>query len=68
MIGKVILFMAAGLVVFAVLTLAVAWIVAFLWNFLVPLFGLPLLSIWHALALVLLVSFLKGNIKVKVKK
>ena len=63
--GSLILFLAVALIIAIIIT---AWFTDFLfravWNYVIPeVFGLPELKSFQGLAIILLVSFLKGNIK-----
>lgn len=56
------LFAVLGLIVFVIGAYALAFeVFKLLWNFVMPTFGLPLLSYWKAAAIVLLLSFIGGS-------
>lgn len=55
------------LVLWPLFSLALAWPVQLLWNWLMPvIFGLPAISFWQSVGLMLLVSILfRWNISIK---
>lgn len=55
------------LVLWPLISLALAWPVQLLWNWLMPvIFGLPAISFWQSVGLMLLVSILfRWNISIK---
>ena len=53
----------AALGIVAVFLTVLSIIFMELWNFVAPTFGLPIITFWVSLAILMLISFLKAGIK-----